>query len=98
MFSESGTSASSFATAVSRPVVSLTHLLLNRARELLIRRVHFGSPTSLMFSVMSSAIGRLKWPGHAEPSTRSEASLVPVIIAAPCATESPMAHSSLIFV
>ena len=50
-----------------------------------------------MFSDMSSAIGLLKWPGHAEPSTRSEASLVPVIIAAPCATESPIAQSSLIF-
>src|ERR1051325_6460406 len=32
--------------------------------------LHCGNPTCLMFSYMSSATTRLKWPGHAEPRMR----------------------------
>ena len=50
-----------------------------------------------MFSYIASATGRLKCCGQAEPSTR-EVTVVLVISAAPCAIESPISRSSLMWV
>src|SRR5688572_26165543 len=58
--------------------------------------LHFGRPTCLMFANIASAIGLLKCCGHAEPITWLRTSFVPVMIAAPAAMESPVAHIVLI--
>jgi hypothetical protein len=55
--------------------------------------LHAGMPTRPMFAASASATGRLKCGGHAAPITRTLERRVPVIIAAPVATESAIAHS-----
>src|ERR1041385_5590869 len=58
--------------------------------------VHLGIPTCLMLAAIASAIGLLKYWAQALPSRRSGSSVVPVIIAAPCAIESPTAQRYLV--
>ena len=50
-----------------------------------------------MLANAASATALLKCCGQADPSTRVGSSSVPVIIAAPLAIASPIAHISLIF-
>ena len=57
--------------------------------------LHCGMPTFWMFALAASATARLKCCGQADPSTRVGSSVVSVIIAAPCAILSPIAHMSL---
>ena len=49
----------------------------------------------LMLASMATAIGLLWWTGQAEPNRRVGSRVVPVIIAAPRATESPIAQRLL---
>ena len=83
-------------TALSRPCtftfISSCSALANRWSS----ADHFGIPTCLMFACIATAIGLLWWIGQAEPNTRVGSRVVPVIMAAPRATESPMAQRVLI--
>ncbi len=58
--------------------------------------LHAGSPTRSMFRCIVSATTRLKCWGHAAPMIRSDASRVPVIIAAARAIVSAIANISRI--
>ena len=57
--------------------------------------VQAGMPTRRMLASTASASGRLKCRGHAAPSTRVGRTRVPVMSAAPWATESATAQSAL---